>query len=112
MQRKARRYTLAHMGELRSMRTLAFFCVMFPRRVYEHVGPLDEDFGLGFFEDDDYCRRIEQAGWRIMCAEDVFVHHHLSASFGKLGKGRGELLKMNQKIYEAKWGPWTPHKYR
>jgi GT2 family glycosyltransferase/glycosyltransferase involved in cell wall biosynthesis len=112
MQCKARRYTLAHMGELRSMRTLAFFCVMFPRKVYEHVGPLDEAFGLGFFEDDDYCRRIEQVGWRIMCAEDVFVHHHLSASFGKLGKGRSELLQMNQKIYEAKWGPWIPHKYR
>lgn len=112
MQHKARGHTLAHMGELRVMHTLAFFCVMFPRRVYEHVGGLDEAFGLGFFEDDDYCRRIEQAGWKIMCAEDVFVHHHLSASFGKLGKGRGELLQRNRKVYEAKWGPWTPHKYR
>jgi GT2 family glycosyltransferase/glycosyltransferase involved in cell wall biosynthesis len=108
----ARRYTLAHMGERFPMRTLAFFCVMLPRRVYESVGPLDESYGLGFFEDDDYCRRIKQAGWRIACAEDVFVHHHLSASFGKLGKGRQKLMENNRRIYEAKWGPWIPHKYR
>lgn len=112
MQSKARAYTLAHMGELMPMRTLAFFCVMLPRQVYEQVGDLDESFGLGFFEDDDYCRRIAQASWRIGCAEDVFVRHHLSASFGKLGKERSVLLDRNRKIYEAKWGPWMPHKYR
>lgn len=112
MQGKARRYTLAHMGERLPIRTLAFFCVMIPREVYLQIGPLDESYGLGFFEDDDYCRRIEQAGLRVACAEDVFVRHHLSASFGKLGKGRRELLERNRKIYESKWGPWNPHRYR
>jgi GT2 family glycosyltransferase/glycosyltransferase involved in cell wall biosynthesis len=109
---KARVYTLAHMGETIPMRTLAFFCVMLPRQVYEKIGPIDESYGQGFFEDDDYCRRVELAGWRIACAEDVFVHHHLSASFDKLGKGRQELMERNRKVYEAKWGPWIPHKYR
>ncbi|MEJ1463875.1 MAG: glycosyltransferase [Candidatus Sedimenticola sp. (ex Thyasira tokunagai)] len=112
MQRKARNYTLKHMGETFPIRTLAFFCVMMPRQIYEQVGPLDEAYGLGFFEDDDYCRRIEKAGKRLECAEDVFIHHHLSASFNKLGKGRKELLEHNQKIYESKWGPWVPHKRR
>ncbi|MBI4808475.1 MAG: glycosyltransferase [Nitrosomonadales bacterium] len=112
MRAKARAYTLRHIGETFPITTLAFFCVMMPRRTYEKVGPLDEAFGLGFFEDDDYCRRIEQAGLRIECAEDVFIHHHLAASFSKLGKGRQELLERNRKIYEAKWGPWTPHRYR
>ena len=112
MYAKAFRYTLQHMGESFPIRTLAFFCVMLPRKVYERVGPLDESFGLGFFEDDDYCRRVEKEGWRLMCAEDVFVYHHLSASFNKLGKGRQELLEKNKKIYEAKWGTWIPHKQR
>ena len=112
MQRKAKNFTLKHIGETFSIRTLAFFCVMMPRLTYEQVGPLDEAYGLGFFEDDDYCRRIEQTGKQLACAKDVFVHHHLSASFGKLGKGRQELLDHNRKIYEAKWGAWIPHKHR
>lgn len=112
MQQKARRYTLAHLGERFTIRTLAFFCVMMRRQVYATAGPLDEAFGLGFFEDDDYCRRVQQAGWKVVCAEDAFVHHQLSASFNKLGKERQALLEKNRKIYEAKWGPWQPHRHR
>jgi GT2 family glycosyltransferase len=112
MHHKSRKYSLDHMGELLPIRTLAFFCVMLPRSVYEIVGPLDEAFGRGFFEDDDYCRRIDKAGLRLVCAEDVFIHHELSASFNKLGKERQALLEKNRKIYEAKWGPWIPHRRR
>jgi GT2 family glycosyltransferase/glycosyltransferase involved in cell wall biosynthesis len=112
MRSKSRDHTLRHMGQSFPITNLAFFCVMMPRNVYELVGPLDEAYGLGFFEDDDYCRRVEQAGWRLACAEDVFIHHHLSASFARLGSARQALLDRNRKIYESKWGPWTPHKYR
>jgi GT2 family glycosyltransferase/glycosyltransferase involved in cell wall biosynthesis len=106
-------YTTRHAGQLTPLRTVAFFCVMMPRAVYEKVGPLDEAFGIGFFEDDDYCRRVEQAGWTIACADDVFVHHHLSASFNKLKQEKRQaLFEQNKAIYEAKWGAWSPHKYR
>lgn len=110
---KAREYTLAHLGESFDIHTLAFFCVMITREAYQKIGGLDEAFGLGFFEDDDYCRRIEQAGYRLVCAEDVFIHHNLSASFNKLGHERKqELFLRNKAIYEAKWGKWIPHSYR
>jgi len=106
-------YTARHVGQLTPLRTAAFFCVMLRREVYEKVGPLDEAFGIGFFEDDDYCRRVDQAGWSIACAEDVFIHHHLSASFNKLKQERrAELFAQNKAIYEKKWGPWEPHRYR
>ncbi|MEP6899461.1 MAG: glycosyltransferase, partial [Rhodanobacter sp.] len=106
-------YTRRHAGQLTPLRTAAFFCVMMSRQVYEKVGPLDEAFGIGFFEDDDYCRRVEQAGWTIACADDVFVHHNLSASFNKLKQEtRQALFEANKVTYEAKWGAWAPHKYR
>jgi GT2 family glycosyltransferase len=109
----ARQYTLTHMGELYPMRTLAFFCVMMPRTVYELVGPMDETFGRGFFEDDDYCRRIEQQGFHMGCADDVLVHHHLSASFDKVDGGERKMLfDRNKAYYESKWGAWVPHRYR
>ncbi|RUL65733.1 glycosyltransferase, partial [Dyella dinghuensis] len=109
----AAEYTLRHAGKRTELRTAAFFCVMLRREVYEQVGLLDEAFGLGFFEDDDYCRRVERAGWGIACAEDVFIHHHLSASFNKLKRDtRQALFLKNKALYEAKWGEWIPHKYR
>ncbi len=113
MLRKSATYTRRHIGQTFTLRTAAFFCVMLPRTTYERIGVLDEAFGRGFFEDDDYCRRIEQIGLRVVCAEDVFVHHHLSASFNKLKQQtRQNLFEENKKIYEAKWGRWTPHGYR
>ncbi|RAP58428.1 glycosyltransferase [Oleiagrimonas sp. MCCC 1A03011] len=109
----AERYTRRHAGMLTPLRTAAFFCVMMPRSVYEKVGPLDEAFGVGFFEDDDYCRRIEQEGWSIACAEDVFIHHHLSASFDKMKQEkRKALFETNKALYEKKWGTWVAHSYR
>lgn len=113
MLQRAADYTTRHAGQLTALRTAAFFCVMMPRPVYEKVGPLDEAFGIGFFEDDDYCRRVEQAGWTIACADDVFVHHNLSASFNKLKQEtRQALFEKNKIIYEDKWGTWVPHRYR
>ncbi len=113
MRAVAAAYTRRHIGELRPIRTVAFFCVAMPRSTYEKVGPLDEDFGVGFFEDDDYCRRVAQAGLEVACAEDVFVHHHLSASFDKVkAETRQQLFLRNKALYEAKWGEWEPHAYR
>ena len=113
MRLKSAAYTRRRIGQTYPLRTAAFFCVMMPRAIYERVGALDEAFGRGFFEDDDYCRRIEQLGLRVVCAEDAFIHHHLSASFNKLKQqDRQKLFEDNKKIYEAKWGEWVPHAYR
>jgi GT2 family glycosyltransferase/glycosyltransferase involved in cell wall biosynthesis len=108
-----KKYVRMHIGKTFNIRTLAFYCVMLRRDVFEAVGPLDEAFGQGFFEDDDYCRRVEEEQLRVVCAQDVFIHHHLSASFGKLPqKKRQKLFEKNKAVYEQKWGKWVPHKYR
>jgi GT2 family glycosyltransferase/glycosyltransferase involved in cell wall biosynthesis len=110
---RAGEYTRRHPGHAFPIRVAAFFCVMMTRQAYEAVGPMDEDFGVGFFEDDDYCRRLALCGFQVCCADDVFIHHHLSASFNKLkAEEKQVLFERNKKIYEAKWGPWLPHVYR
>ena len=92
---------------------LAFFCVAMPLDVYRSVGGLDENFGTGFFEDDDYCQRVRALDRRLVCAEDVFVHHELSASFDRIDQGeRQRLFERNKEYYESKWGPWQRHEYR
>ncbi|MDE0001832.1 MAG: glycosyltransferase [Rhodospirillaceae bacterium] len=113
MQQAAYAYTKRHAREELDVSVVAFFCTAMPRTLFETVGGLDERFGLGFFEDDDYCRRVAAEGYRIAVAEDVFVHHHLSASFDEIGDERRQaLFDRNKALYEEKWGAWTPHRYR
>jgi GT2 family glycosyltransferase/glycosyltransferase involved in cell wall biosynthesis len=94
---------------------LTLFCAAMRREVYERIGPLDERFELGMFEDDDYCRRLHLAGLRTVCAEDVFVHHFGEASLGALvptGEYRA-LFEANRQRFEEKWGTtWAPHRRR
>ncbi|MFN3244067.1 MAG: glycosyltransferase [Planctomycetota bacterium] len=100
-------------GQTFDIPVLAFFCVAMPFDVYRQVGGLDENFGQGFFEDDDYCQRVRGIGRRIVCAEDVFIHHELSASFDKIDQeARRRLFERNKAYYESKWGPWQRHEYR
>ena len=113
MAAEAAAITGGNAGVLFDIPVLAFFCVAMPRDVYAQVGDLDPAFGTGFFEDDDYCQRVRRLGRRIVCAEDVFVHHELSASFGKVDPTeRARLFERNKAYYESKWGPWQPHAFR
>lgn len=61
-----------------------FFCVLLTKRVVQKVGLLDETFFPGGYEDDDYCLRLRQEGFKVHLARDVFIHHWGSASFGQL----------------------------
>ncbi|MEW6207219.1 MAG: glycosyltransferase, partial [Acidobacteriota bacterium] len=96
------------------IKMLAMFCVAFRRQVYEEVGPLDEQFGVGMFEDDDYSLRVKARGYRVVCAADVFVHHFGQASFNKLiDSGQYDLIfEENRRRFEMKWNTkWMPHSH-
>ena len=102
----------AHAGERTDIPTLTMFCVAMRRDAYEAVGALDERFEVGLLEDDDYSLRVRNAGYRLVCTDDVFVHHFGETSFGKLVPS-GEyarLLHANRARFEEKWGmAWRPY---
>lgn len=109
----AHAHTSAHRREKLRVDKVGFFCVGFQRALLEEVGFLDEDFGLGFFEDDDYCLRARKAGYHIAILEDVFIHHHLSGSFNSLGmEKRQAIFEESKAVFEKKWGAWRPHQAR
>ena len=115
LDRFADRHGRSHRGESFDIRTATMFCVALRRSVWDGVGPLDERFEVGLFEDDDYSMRVRQAGYRVVCAEDAFVHHFGQASIGQLAATGdfGALFHANRARWEAKWGgAWQPYARR
>jgi GT2 family glycosyltransferase len=101
-----------HAGKAFEISVLTMFCIAMRRVLYEQVGPLDERFETGLLEDDDYSRRVREAGYRLLCADDAFVHHFGETSFGKL-VASGEyarVLEANRARFEDKWQErWQPY---
>ncbi|RZJ91293.1 MAG: glycosyltransferase family 2 protein, partial [Brevundimonas sp.] len=60
------------------------FCTLMRRAALQAVNFLDEEtFPVGYGEEVDLCIRVGKAGYRMHVADDVFVFHHKSSSFGK-----------------------------
>jgi GT2 family glycosyltransferase/tetratricopeptide (TPR) repeat protein len=101
----AARRRQAFAGRTLAVRRLTGFCLLVRREVLERVGGFDERFGMGFFEDDDLCVRAREAGFRLLVALDVFVHHFAHRTFRHLGVNTRERLEANFALFRAKWGP-------
>ena len=69
------------------------FCLFLKRAMIDEVGLLDHRrFGKGYGEENDYCLRASEKGWRHVAACNVYVGHEGSVSFGK---EKEELIKKN-----------------
>ncbi|MCC7496092.1 MAG: glycosyltransferase [Bryobacterales bacterium] len=90
------------------------FCVMVRKSLFDELGGLDERYGAGMFEDDDFSFKARRAGKRVIAAEDCYVHHFGQGSFSQLSSDRyQELFDRNRQAFEEKWGvAWTPHRSR
>jgi|WetSurMetagenome_2_1015567.scaffolds.fasta_scaffold00190_21 O-antigen biosynthesis protein len=85
------------------LRRIVGFCMLFRRQLVDKIGLMDETFGTGNFEDDDYCLRATLAGCRNLIAADVFIHHYGSRSFIGNKIDYGSSISGNIKIYDEKW---------
>jgi GT2 family glycosyltransferase len=105
MHKWAEYYTSQQQYDYRAVNMLGFFCLMMKREVIEKVGLLDENYGVGMFEDDDYCRRVKEAGYELGYTKKVFIHHEGSASFGQLSSREYDAIwEKNKAYFEGKWG--------
>ncbi|HOZ47876.1 MAG TPA: glycosyltransferase [Candidatus Hydrogenedentes bacterium] len=93
-------------GALTDMTRLVGFCCLIRESALARVGPFDESFGIGNYEDDDYCLRLRAAGYRLCIAQDAFVFHYGSRTFlgmGVTGDKWQMLIDANQRRFEKKW---------
>lgn len=81
---------------------LVGFCLLMKREVLDKIGLLDEIFGLGMWEDNDYDLRARLAGYLLYCIKDTFIYHFGSKTLNSAVNGREQFLK-NKKIFYDKW---------
>ena len=79
------------------------FCLLMKREILEEVGFLDEDYGVGFYEDTDLSRRVQRAGYRCVMSRRAYVHHEIGRTFN-VRRDTGELMARARTIFCQKWG--------
>jgi glycosyltransferase involved in cell wall biosynthesis len=105
----ARSFREKDLGRRIPFRRIVGFCMLFRRELVERIGLLDENFGTGNFEDDDFSLRAELAGYRNMIAGDVFIHHFGSRSFIGNKIDYRKTMKGNHNYFLEKWNTLDPH---
>lgn len=81
---------------------LVFFCVVIPRRVITMLGGLSGAYGMGNFEDDDYCVRAVTAGYKLGVVRNSFVYHHGSKTFRVNNIDHDGILDANRVLFVSR----------
>jgi GT2 family glycosyltransferase len=87
----------------RRVEYLSFFCVIIAGDVFEKIGYLDEGFGLGTYEDDDFCRRALDAGYGLVIDGRSWVWHEAHATMKANKIDESDLLNENVALFRKKW---------
>lgn len=86
------------------------FAMLIKRKLIDMFGGLDEIYGLGYNEENDFCMRVNQYGYNVVMANRAFVYHYESKSFGDK---RNELESKNSvKLVERyPYYPYITNRY-
>lgn len=98
-------------GRRQETARLVGFCLLIRDQIIRDIGLFDEQYGIGNFEDDDYCIRALRAGWRLIIAEDTFVFHYGGQTFAALSpdsEDYRQLMARNEALFLSKFQP-LPH---
>jgi len=101
---KANSFHEKNNGQSEPLSRLVFFCVAIKREVIDKIGYLDEIFSPGNFEDDDFCLRAIEAGFRCGVAKDILIWHFGSITHKSENIDLKKLLEKNGKVFAEKWG--------
>lgn len=96
--------SLEHRGRgIRAVPVVYGFCVLITREALDVVGLLDERYGRGVIEVEDWCERAVRAGLRFTVNTDVVVSHdEPHASYTP--RVNAMLHIRNRGLFERKWG--------
>ncbi len=81
------------------------FCMLIKREVLTRIGRLTEEVERIFFEDEDFCMRVQAAGYQCVVAEASYVYHAEHKTVRHMPE-REALFERNQRWCHKKWGRW------
>jgi GT2 family glycosyltransferase len=79
--------------------------MLMPRGVVEKIGYMDESFPI-LFNDVDYCRRLKDAGYRLLYYPKATVEHHVGASTSKRPYRMKIISHFSMYRYLKKYARW------
>lgn len=89
----------------RDCQCLISACILFPRRLYDDLGGLDEIFSPVQYEDLDFCYRVRQAGYRCVYVPEVEMYHwEHTTTAGSGDINFGLVTLRNGRTFKQRWG--------
>lgn len=79
------------------------FCMLITRPALDKLIGLSEEVERIFFEDEDFCMRAQQAGFRCVVADGAYVYHAEHKTVRKMPE-REALFARNRHWCEERWG--------
>lgn len=76
-------------------------CLMMRRDVFEQIGGFDESFFM-YFEDKDICKRVHEAGWKVVYYPHTSLIHLLGGSSSGVKKSTDTYYRDSQLHYYQK----------
>ena len=76
-------------------------CLMMRRDVFEQLGGFDESFFM-YFEDKDICKRVNEAGWKVVYYPQTSLIHLLGGSSQDVKKSVNTYYRDSQLYYYQK----------
>ncbi len=76
------------------------FCMGINFETVKKIGMFDEIFGLGYAEENDWCQRAIEAGYKNLLIPNLFVYHKHKGSF--TSRKKKQLIEKNLQILSNK----------
>lgn len=89
-------------------RRLVGFCLAVRATRFDAIGGLWEGYGLGNYDDDDLSARLLLCRGELIETAHARVVHPSGASFRDLKVNYNELLGVNARLYQQRWGWIAP----
>lgn len=83
------------------------FCLYIKKTVIKDFGFLDEIYGKGYNEENDYIMRAGRCGYRAAVANYAFVWHEGEQSFTKSNDSRQVLDRQNRAILDSRYPEYS-----